>query len=256
MREELLYYKNEMKAEYLYFWADTFFSWTAKDFEEFYDLYQEIKLPFWCQTRPETITEYRVKKLKEMGCARISFGVEHGNEEFRSKYLDRKMKNEVITKGLNTVSQGEIPFSVNNIIGFPLETRELAFDTIRLNKTFDADDRNAYPFTPFTGTPLRKRAESLGLVKETDVVQSMVASGSILDMPQFSRSEVNGLCKTFNMYVKFPEEKWDKIKKAEEETPEGKKVFEELKTEFIDKFWSKGSERSVSFEDSAAEIAP
>ena len=256
MREELLYYKNETKAEYLYFWADTFFSWTAKDFEEFYDLYQEIKLPFWCQTRPETITEYRVKKLKEMGCARISFGVEHGNEEFRSKYLDRKMKNEVITKGLNTVSQGEIPFSVNNIIGFPLETRELAFDTIRLNKTFDADDRNAYPFTPFTGTPLRKRAESLGLVKETDVVQSMVASGSILDMPQFSRSEVNGLCKTFNMYVKFPEEKWDKIKKAEEETTEGKKVFEELKTEFIDKFWSKNPERSVSFEDSAAEIDP
>ena len=32
--------------------------------EEFFELYQEIKLPFWCQTRPETINEYRVKQYK------------------------------------------------------------------------------------------------------------------------------------------------------------------------------------------------
>jgi radical SAM superfamily enzyme YgiQ (UPF0313 family) len=256
MRKELLYYKNEMKAEYLYFWADTFFSWTSKDFEEFYELYQDINLPFWCQTRPETITEYRVKKLKDMGCARISFGVEHGNESFRAKHLARRMSNEVITKGLNSVTNGGIPFSVNNIIGFPHETRELAFDTIRLNKTFEADDRNAYPFSPFTGTPLRKKAESLGLVKETDVVKSMVARGSILDMPQFRRDEVNGLCKTFNMYVKFPEEKWDKIKVAEADTKEGEKAYKELKEEFIDKFWAGEKGQSVSFEASAAEIDP
>ena len=204
MRKELLYYKEEMGAEYLYFWADTFFSWTARDFDEFAELYQDIRLPFWCQTRPETITEYRVQRLKEMGCARISFGVEHGNEDYRAKFLNRKMKNQVITDGLNIVAKGGIPFSVNNIIGFPNETRELAFDTIRLNKTFQADDRNAYPFTPFTGTPLRKISEELGLVSPSDVVQSMVAHGSIIDMPQFPRTEVNGLVKTFNMYVAYP----------------------------------------------------
>ena len=167
-------------------------------------MYQDIRLPFWCQTRPETITEYRVQRLKEMGCARISFGVEHGNEDYRAKFLNRKMKNQVITDGLNIVAKGGIPFSVNNIIGFPNETRELAFDTIRLNKTFQADDRNAYPFTPFTGTPLRKISEELGLVSPSDVVQSMVAHGSIIDMPQFPRTEVNGLVKTFNMYVAYP----------------------------------------------------
>ena len=256
MRKELLFYKNDMKAEYLYFWADTFFSWTQKDFEEFYDLYQDIKLPFWCQTRPETITEYRIKKLKEMGCARISFGVEHGNENFRKKYLDRKMPNDVITNGLNIVSKGGIPYSVNNIIGFPYETRDLAFDTIRLNKTFSADDRNAYPFTPFTGTPLRKLSEDLGLVNKSEVVKSMVANGSILDMPQFRRKEVNGLVKTFNMYVKFPEEKWNKIQKAEENTKEGEIVYKELKKEFIDRFWNNNPEGAVTFEKSAEEINP
>jgi radical SAM superfamily enzyme YgiQ (UPF0313 family) len=68
MRRELLFLKDDMKADFLFFWADTFFSWTRKDFETFAELYQEIKLPFWCQTRPETLNEDRVKTLKKMNC--------------------------------------------------------------------------------------------------------------------------------------------------------------------------------------------
>jgi len=252
MRKELLFYKNEMNAEYLYFWADTFFSWKKNEFEEFCELYTEIGLPFWCQTRAETINEKRFKKLKEIGCSRISFGIEHGNAKFRKKHLDRLMTNKVITDGLNLVKKIGIPFSVNNIIGFPYETRELAFDTIKLNRTFEADDRNAYPFTPFTGTPLRKLCEDLGLVKSTDIVQSMIANGSVLDMPQFPRDQVNGLCKTFNMYVKFPERRWPEIEKAEGNSKESQLIYENLKEEFIEKFW----EKSISFERSAEEINP
>ena len=243
MRKELLFFKNEMKAEFLYFWADTFFSWTRKDFETFAELYQEIQLPFWCQTRPETINEHRVKTLKKMGVARIAFGIEHGNEKFRAKYLDRKMSNKVITEGIKTVIRAEVPISVNNIIGFPHETRELAFDTIRLNKTFGAPeivDNNSYPFTPFAGTPLRKLCEELGYVEETDIVNSIMSQGSLLNMPQFSGEEVDGLTKTFNMYVKFPEDRWDEIRIAEKNTKEGNKKFNELKDEFVETFWKGG----------------
>ena len=162
------------------------------------------------------------------------------------------MSNKVIIEGLKTVEDIGIPFSVNNILGFPHETRELAFDTIRLNRTFNADDRNAYPFTPFTGTPLRKVCEDLGFVKNTDIVRSMVANGSILNMPQFNRNDVNGLCKTFNMYVNFPENRWPEIEKAEGNSKESQLIYENLKEEFIEKFW----EKSVSFERSAEEINP
>ena len=162
------------------------------------------------------------------------------------------MPNKVITEGLKTVEDVGIPFSVNNILGFPHETRELAFDTIRLNKTFNADDRNAYPFTPFTGTPLRKVCEELGFVKNTDIVRSMVANGSILNMPQFNRNEVNGLCKTFNMYVNFPERRWPEIKSSEGNTKESQLAYDNLKAEFVDKFWK----NSISFENSAKEINP
>ena len=68
-------------VEYNYFWADTFLGMSRKEFEEFCEMYKDIKLPFWMQTRPETIDDYNIKKLSEVGLHRISFGIEHGNEE-------------------------------------------------------------------------------------------------------------------------------------------------------------------------------
>ena len=106
------------------------------------------------------------------------------------------------------------------------------------------------------GTPLRKISEELEALSANDVVQSMVANGSIIDMPQFPRYEVNGLVKTFNMYVNFPESKWHHIEQAEKDTKEGRRVFEDLREEFVSTFWSGNSEKNVSFEASAAEINP
>lgn len=239
LRRELLHYKNVMKAEYLYFWADTFFSWKKGEFEEFAEMYQDIGLPFWCQTRIETVTEERFRLLKKIGGARVSFGIEHGNEQFRKEVLDRPVSNELMIKNFKILNDVGMPFSVNNIMGFPHETYDLAFDTIRLNRQIDANDRNAYAFTPFAGTPLRRICNELGLTKETDIVHSIFVNGSLLKMPQFDQQKINNLLKTFNMYVKFPLSRWPDIKRAEENTPEGKRIFGELKNEFVARFWQK-----------------
>jgi len=252
MRRELLFYKEEMKAEYLYFWADTFFTWKKGEFEEFAEMYKDIGLPFWCQTRIETVSEERLKLLKEIGGARISFGVEHGNETYRRNWLQRPVSNDLMIKNFKIVKDSGIPFSVNNILGFPHETEELAFDTIRFNKHVDADDRNAYAFTPFHGTPLRHECEQLGYLKYEDISRSLVIGidKSPLNMPQFPRERVKAIVKTFNMYVKFPESRWPDIKKAEADTPEGNKIYEQLKEEFVARFWDA---KSQNFEAAALE---
>ena len=56
-----------------------------KECEECCEMYSEINLPFWMQTRPETINDDNMSKLKKVGLHRVSFGVEHGNEEFRKR---------------------------------------------------------------------------------------------------------------------------------------------------------------------------
>jgi anaerobic magnesium-protoporphyrin IX monomethyl ester cyclase len=250
LHRELKFYKDVMGAEYLYFWADTFFSWKPKEFAEFAEMYRDIGLPFWCQTRVETVQAERFKLLKEIGCARISFGIEHGNEEYRRTWLQRPVSNQTMIDKFKIVRDSGIPFSVNNIMGFPHETEEMAFDTVRLNKFVDSSDRNAYHFSPFHGTPLREECEKLGYLKNEDLVQSFVIGDSLLDMPQFPKSRVMSLIKTFNMYVKFPEERWPEIRKAEEETPEGQRLYAELRKEFIDRFFVESSE---NFEASAME---
>ena len=47
--------------------------------------------------------------------------------------------------------------------------------------------------------------------------------------------------------MKFPESRWPDIKRAEEDTPEGNRIYDELKLEFVDRYFKK----QESFEESA-----
>ena len=230
---------QKYKADSLYFWADTFLTWENREFEEFCDMYSEFKLPFWIQTRPETVRFDRFKRLKEIGVLRVAFGVEHGNETFREKILLRKVRNELITANLKIVTDMEIPISVNNIMGFPTETRRLVFDTIELNRTFRSDGINAYSFVPFHGTPLRALAEKLGLVTRGTLARSIMAP-TMLDMPQFSRDAIEGVRRCFVLYVKMPKSRWPEIERAEALTNEGDAIFAQLKSECREKYMNYG----------------
>jgi radical SAM superfamily enzyme YgiQ (UPF0313 family) len=237
VREELEYYRDAWGAEYFYFWADTFIAYSAKQFDEFCEMYSDIKIPFWIQTRSETLTEARLKKLKDVGLHRMALGIEHGNEKFRREIVDRRMTNESILRSMKIPNQVGIPFSVNNIIGFPTETYELAWDTIKLNRQITADNYNCYSFSPFHGTPLRKMAERLSYIAPNQITRSLTRD-SILDMPQFTRTQVEGLRRCFVMYVKFPESRWPEIKKAESMTPEGDTAWDRLRVEFMATFFT------------------
>jgi len=239
VKQEIENHIKTWKAEYIYFWADTFLAWSPKEFDEFCEMYQDIKLPFWCQTRTETISEYKFKKLKDVGLNRITFGMEHGNEKFRRDVVKRNYLNKDTIELMKIPTELDITYAVNNIIGFPGETRELAFDTIEINRNFKSESCSASTLIPFSGTEVRKLAESQGLIKP-ETICSISNSGEegILDMPQWNKKEVTKLRKTFAMYVKFPKSRWPEIKKAEED-PE---IHSKLSAEFIDTFWSKNDE--------------
>lgn len=238
VRAELDYLINRWKAEYVYFPADTFLAWTDEEFKEFIEMYGEFKLPFWMQTRPETITEERVDMLKSVNCHRVSMGIEHGNEKFRKDIVDRKISNDLLIQKTNIIGR-KIPVSVNNITGFPTETRQLAFDTIRLNRELEVDTMNCYTFTPYHGTPLREMAVRMGYLPPEAVTCSLTA-GSILTMPQYPRDEITGITRTFSLYARLPESLWPKIRRAEITDEEGNALFNDLKEQYISKYFNDG----------------
>jgi anaerobic magnesium-protoporphyrin IX monomethyl ester cyclase len=235
VHKELKYFKEVLGTEYNYFWADTFLSWNEKEFEEFCDMYADIGLPFWMQTRPETVTDYKIKRLAKVGLHRITFGIEHGNPKFRKKMLDRGQNNDAIINATKVPHRHGVQFSVNNITGFPTETRELAMDTVELNRHIEADNQDIFSFVPFHGTPLRKICEDLGLVTPETITRCL-RDKPMLVMDQYSVEEIEGLLKCFVMYIKFPKNRWPEIKKAEEDTPEGNKIYSNLFQEYHERY--------------------
>lgn len=243
VRREMKFYRDEWGAEYFYFWADTFFAYTDREFDEFIEMYADIKVPFWCQTRPETITEERIKKLREVGLHRMALGIEHGNEEFRKRIINRHVKNETIVKAFDIISAHSLPagVSVNNIVGFPTETPELAFDTIELNRRIadKVDTMNCYAFTPFHGTPLRDMSVKLGYIDE-DAFTGCLTGEPVLNMPQFPKERIKGIMRTFSIYTRFDKSRWPEIEAAGKPTPEGEAILEKLRAEYTGKYFSKG----------------
>lgn len=244
---ELRYGKDALNIEYNYFWADTFLALSEHELDEFCEIYSEIRLPFWMQTRAETVTHARIKKLAEVGLHRISFGIEHGNESFRANMLGRKISNAEIIEALQVPKKFGVQFSVNNIVGFPTETRELAFDTIELNRHIEADNHNIYSFVPFHGTPLRGLCEQLGLVRPDEITKCLTAD-PMLTMPQFPKTDIRGLKKCFVLYIHMPKERWPEIRLAEADTDEGNALFERLRQEYMEEIIQSRAEKTADLE--------
>jgi radical SAM superfamily enzyme YgiQ (UPF0313 family) len=221
---------------YIYFPADTFLAMSKEYLKEFTNMYKKFRLPFYCQTRPETINEESVKCLEEMRCHSLSIGIEHGNEDFRYQLLKRKVSNKTYTDAIKHLEGTKIMVSVNNMIGFPDETRELAFDTINLNRKLNVYAHNAYYFTPYHGTSLRDLCLQRGYIS-ADTQTINITKDTVLRMPHFPPDEIKGLIRTFTLYVKFPESRYDEIRVAEKFDEEGNIVFKRLQQEFWQKYF-------------------
>lgn len=235
--EEMAFQVKKYRADYIYFNSETFFAGKEKNIEEFSREYiKRIGLPFWCQTRVETITEKRIKILEEMNCDRISIGIEHGNEEFRRKVLKKNFSNSQVIEAFKILEKIRIPVTVNNIVGFPDETRELVFDTINLNRKIRADSINAYFFVPYRGTPLRQYCIEKGYIDENAKTDSLMRS-SILNIPGFTADEIKGLARTFPLYVKLPEFYYDKIRIAEQLDEQGDRALSELRKVYFKEYF-------------------
>ncbi len=218
---------DQVNPTFFSFADDSFLARPKKEIESFCEIYKEFKIPFWFNTRPENVTPEILKMLKEVNCYRMSFGLECGNEEFRAKKLLRKLKNKTLLEKFEIITSGGIPFSLNSIIGFPDETRELIFETIELNRQVTAYDALTVScFVPYHGTVLRDTAVKRGYIKEDLIVCDLHRSS--LNMPQLPADELSGLLKTFPLYVYFDKALWPDIKRAEAEDGEGLKIFNEL----------------------------
>jgi len=231
---ELQTYVKEYQPEFFYFSSETFLAISSTEFDAFIEGYRGIGLPFWIQTRPETLTEDKIRRLKEVGLFWMSIGVEHGDEAFRTKILKRPTRNKLLFEIMGMLDRCDQGASLNFIVGLPFETRELVMESIKLSRTlYRLNPRirvNICGFTPFRGSELYDICVEQGFwdgsipfVTETDVT-----SCAMIRQPHLSADDIWGLTRAYPLYVYLPDEYQGQVPVTETRTSEGEVMFEIL----------------------------
>lgn len=249
LREEIREYVDIYSPEFFYFIDDVFLARPVSEIMEFCDMYEEFGLPFWFNTRSETCEREMLARLKEVGCYRISYGIECGNEEYRQKVLRRKISNAELIERFAMIAESGIAFSLNVIIGMPGETRELVMDTVRLIRSISGFDAlTVSTFSPYHGTVLRESAVKNGWLDPASVSSHTTARSALkMPKPYLNADEIDGLTATFPLYCYFPEEEWDNIQKAESTSGEGLKIREKYAKVYREKFLGETQDTKKTF---------
>ena len=227
LRTEIRNVIKKYKPEFMYFIDDSFTARKKSEVFEFCDMYEEFKLPFWFNTRPETCTPEIMKRLKEVGAYRISFGIEAGNEQYRKKVLRRNVSNVNLRKSFDMIADSGIAFSLNLIIGMPGETRDMVMDSIEFCRTIRGfDTLTVSIFTPYAGTVLRDVAVKNDWLDSKYITKHTTSSSDLkMPPPYLSSQEIDKLMRVLPLYVYFPKSEWKSIERAEIDDEEGNKLL-------------------------------
>ncbi|HWR89923.1 MAG TPA: radical SAM protein [Dissulfurispiraceae bacterium] len=150
---------NEVyKPQYFEFLDETFTlnkGW-IKDFCKGYR--EQVSVPYIIMSRIDLLDEPTVAMLAESGLKLFFFGIESGDEEYRTKYLRRRMTDETIISGARLLKKYGIMIVTFNIFGMPLETKQTVGKTWEINERIEPDAALPFIYQPLPGTELANLA--------------------------------------------------------------------------------------------------
>jgi anaerobic magnesium-protoporphyrin IX monomethyl ester cyclase len=232
IEEELKSYIAKYSPEFIYIISESFLAESLKRVKSFTDMYEQFSIPFWFNTRPEDITEDKIKLIKDVGCKRISIGLENANESFRKKYLHRNYSNKTFKRACYILKDYDISFSVSIIMGFPFETREIILESIEVLKDIKPDGVSTHIFNPYHGTESRCICIEHGMISADTIAEDFYQGEYFLKNNTISKEEILGLFRTIPLYIEMDQKDYGRIRIAEKLDDEGNRYFEELKKEY------------------------
>ena len=127
-----------------------------------------LKIEWNCGTRVDMLTKELLVKMKEAGCISVWFGVESGSQQVLDA-MKKGITPELTMKVFGWVRELGLKPIPNVILGFPSETKESAWKTIKFVEKISPDDVGFYNVaTPFPGTPMYDQVKEKGWLRVTD----------------------------------------------------------------------------------------
>lgn len=204
--EELKAIKTRYNPGCFFFHDDTII-FNKNYCEEFFVAYKEqIDLPFSCLIRADLATEDSIRLLKMAGCYMVSFGVESGNQGFRTTVLGKIVSDEQILECAGLLHTYKIPFNTFNMVGMPGENLDQVWETIDMNVRIKPEWAWFSVYQTLPQTRLASYALEKGYLLSVDVAEkdaSFHENGMILrNNPETKK--IYRLKNCANIIVKFP----------------------------------------------------
>ncbi len=198
--------RERYPLDFVLFFDDTFIL-NKKWLQEFAPRYKaEVGLPFWCQVRPNLVTEEKIALFKDMGCVSVSFGLETANERLRYEVLNRAISDEQILKTCRILRQYQIRYMTNNMLGLPTGGLETALETLDLNIKCRPDYANVFLYQPYPKTRLGEMAFREGWMAGTfDDLSGSVSDDTIIKFgSDMEKRQIEHLQRLLGITVEFP----------------------------------------------------
>ena len=128
---------------------------------------RKLKIEWDCETRVDLVTRDLLFKMRRAGCIAVWFGVESGSQQV----LDAMKKSLSLNKTREAFKWAEeagIMTIASVILGFPGETSETAWETVKFLEELNPSDVGIYIATPYPGTPMFDYVKEMGWLKIDD----------------------------------------------------------------------------------------
>jgi radical SAM superfamily enzyme YgiQ (UPF0313 family) len=152
---------------------------------------RKLKIKWDCETRVDMVTKELLRNMKEAGCIAVWFGVESGSQQV----LDAMRKGFSTTQTVRAfkwAKEAGLMTVANVILGFPGETKETAWETVKFVESLNPNDVGYYIATPYPGTPLYDSVKENGQLRITDFDRYDTAT-PIFEIPTLGMQELRDI---------------------------------------------------------------
>jgi anaerobic magnesium-protoporphyrin IX monomethyl ester cyclase len=151
-----------------------------------------MKIEWNCGSRVDMVTKELLAKMKEAGCVSFWCGLESGTQQVLDA-MKKGITPELTEKVLGWVREVGMKPVPNVILGFPGETKQSAWKTVKFVEKVAPDDVGFYNVaTPFPGTPMYDLVKEKGWLRVTDF-DRYDTTKPIFETPQLSMKDLGKL---------------------------------------------------------------
>jgi anaerobic magnesium-protoporphyrin IX monomethyl ester cyclase len=128
---------------------------------------RKLKIEWDCETRVDMVNKDLLRTMKEAGCFAVWFGVESGAQPVLDAMRKGITPAQTI-KAFNMAKEVGLMTVAGVVLGFPGETKETIWETVKFIDRLKPGDVGYYIATPYPGTPLYEQVVREGRLKTHD----------------------------------------------------------------------------------------